>query len=61
MRYAMRERAEIALAVASMYPGGDYFEFGNASGAFERQVVSTTDNAPLKIPFNDRVVIVDKN
>jgi hypothetical protein len=40
---------------------GDYFEFGNASGAFERQVVSTTDNASLKRPFNDRVVVVDKN
>ena len=27
-RYAVQERAEIALTVAGMYPGGDYFEFG---------------------------------
>jgi len=28
-RYAGQERAEIALTVAGMYPGGDYFEFGS--------------------------------
>lgn len=39
----------------------DYLEFGNASGAFERQPVSTLTDAALKKPFNDRVVIVDSN
>jgi hypothetical protein len=29
--YAAEDRAEIALAVAGMYPGGDYFEFGSES------------------------------
>jgi hypothetical protein len=28
-RYHFEERSQIALAAASMYPGGDYFEFGS--------------------------------
>jgi hypothetical protein len=30
-RWAIKERSEIALTVASMYSGGDYFEFGSES------------------------------
>ncbi|MGH8746495.1 MAG: hypothetical protein ACREUK_08390, partial [Burkholderiales bacterium] len=40
---------------------GDYLEFGNASGSFEREPVSTAANAALKKPFNDRIVVVDTN
>jgi hypothetical protein len=42
---------------------GDYFEFGNATGAFERQPVkkSPVVNAALKVPFNDRIIVVDSN
>ena len=39
----------------------DYLEFGNATGSFERQPVSTAVDAALKKPFNDRVVVVDVN
>jgi hypothetical protein len=42
-RYAMRERAEIALAVASMYPGGDYFEFGCAGFRTLRNFLTAFD------------------
>ena len=42
-RYAMRERAEIALAVASMYPGGDYFEFGCAGFRTFRNFLTAFD------------------
>src|SRR4051794_34487930 len=27
--FGYKERAEVALAVAQLYPGGDYFEFGS--------------------------------
>jgi hypothetical protein len=30
-RWAIAERSEVALTVASMYSGGDYFEFGSES------------------------------
>jgi hypothetical protein len=44
---------------------GDYFEFGNGdeTGAFERQFIkkSAVVNAALKIPFNDRIVVVQCN
>ena len=42
---------------------GDYFEFGNATGAFERQPVkkSPVVNAALKAPFNDRIIVVQCN
>ncbi len=42
---------------------GNYFEFGNATGAFERQPVkkSPVVNAALKVPFNDRIVVLDAN
>jgi len=40
---------------------GNYLEFGNATGAFERQPVSTAVAAALKKPFNDRIVVVDTN
>jgi hypothetical protein len=39
----------------------NYLEFGNATGAFERQPVSTAVAAALKKPFNDRIVVVDTN
>jgi len=39
----------------------NYLEFGNASGSFERQIVSTAIDASLKRPFNDRIVVVDSN
>jgi hypothetical protein len=39
----------------------NYLEFGNATGAFERQRVSTAVAALLKKPFNDRIVVVDTN
>jgi hypothetical protein len=42
-RYAMRERADIALAVASMYPGGDYFEFGCAGFRTFRNFLTAFD------------------
>jgi hypothetical protein len=40
---------------------GDYLEFGNATGSFERQTVSRTVDAALKRPFNDRVLVVESN
>ncbi|MEW6687770.1 MAG: hypothetical protein AB1452_01650 [Pseudomonadota bacterium] len=40
---------------------GNYLEFGNATGAFERQAVSTWNDSTLKKPFNDRVAVVDSN
>ncbi|HEY5900805.1 MAG TPA: hypothetical protein VIV54_24790 [Burkholderiales bacterium] len=40
---------------------GDYLEFGNASGSYERQTVSSVVAAGLKRPFNDRIVVVDTN
>jgi hypothetical protein len=43
LRYQMRERAEIALAVASMYPGGDYFEFGCAGFRTFRNFLTAFD------------------
>ncbi len=43
MRYAMRQRAEIALAVASMYPGADYFEFGCAGFRTLRNFLTAFD------------------
>ena len=39
----------------------DYVEFGNATGSFERQPVSTAVAPALKKPFNDRIVVVDQN
>jgi hypothetical protein len=39
----------------------DYLEFGNATGAYERQPVSTAVDAAVKKPFNDRIVVVDVN
>jgi hypothetical protein len=39
----MRERADIALAVASMYPGGDYFEFGCAGFRTFRNFLTAFD------------------
>lgn len=39
----------------------DYLEFGNATGSYERQTVSTVVAAGLKRPFNDRIVVVDTN
>jgi len=39
----------------------DYLEFGNATGAYERQPVSTAVAPALKKPFNDRIVVVDIN
>jgi len=40
---------------------GNYLEFGNATGAFERQPVSTAVAPALKKPFNDRVIVIDSN
>jgi hypothetical protein len=39
----------------------DYLEFGNATGAWERQTVSSATNVSLKKPFNDRIIVVDSN
>jgi hypothetical protein len=38
----------------------DYLDFGNATGAYERETVSRA-SAPGKRPFNDRIVVVDTN
>jgi hypothetical protein len=38
-----------------------YLEFGNATGAFERQTVSLAVAPALKRPFNDRIVVIDSN
>ncbi len=40
---------------------GDYLDFGNATGSYEKQPVSTAIAAAQKKPFNDRVVVVDSN
>ena len=40
---------------------GDYLEFGNATGSFERQTVSTVNQPALKRAFNDRIVVVDSD
>jgi hypothetical protein len=40
---------------------GNYLEFGNATGSFERQAISTWSNSTLKKPFNDRIIVVDSN
>jgi len=40
---------------------GNYLEFGNATGAFERRPVSTAVAAALKKPFNDRIVVINSN
>jgi len=39
----------------------NYLEFGNATASFERQPVSTMNDASLKSPYNDRFVVVDTN
>ncbi|HYL91269.1 MAG TPA: hypothetical protein VEU32_21135 [Burkholderiales bacterium] len=39
----------------------NYLEFGNATGSFEKQPVSTVVAAALKRPFNDRIVVIDSN
>jgi hypothetical protein len=39
---------------------GDYLDFGNATGAFERQAVNTRSTGTKK-PFNDRVVVMGSN
>jgi hypothetical protein len=51
-RYAYEERAEIALTVAGMYPGGDYFEFGSASFRTFRNFLTAFDlnGLPAKLP-----------
>jgi hypothetical protein len=42
-RYAIQERAEIALTVAGMYPGGDYFEFGSEGFTTFRNFLTAFD------------------
>jgi hypothetical protein len=42
-RYAIMERTEIALTVASMYAGGDYFEFGSESFTTFRNFLTAFD------------------
>jgi len=39
----------------------NYLEFGNATGSYERQLVSTANVASLKKPFNDRIIVLDSN
>jgi len=41
----------------------DYLEFGNATGAYERQPIKRSQviNAAQKIPFNDRIIVVGSN
>ena len=48
-RYAYQERAEIALTVAGMYPGGDYFEFGSASFRTFRNFLTAFDLNGLSV------------
>lgn len=52
VRYAVEERANVALAVASMYPGGDYFEFGSAGFRTLRNFLTAFDlnDLPQKLP-----------
>lgn len=52
VRYAVEERAKIALAVASMYPGGDYFEFGSAGFRTLRNFLTAFDlnDLPRALP-----------
>lgn len=40
---------------------GNYLEFGNATGAFERQAISTWNDSTLKKPFNDRIAVIASN
>ena len=42
-RYAILERTEVALTVASMYSGGDYFEFGSESFTTLRNFLTAFD------------------
>ena len=65
-----KQRAILILAGRALpgqaRPSGDvadFLEFGNAASpaAFERQPASTAIAAPLKKPFNDRVIVVDAN
>jgi|SRR5690242_15546715 hypothetical protein len=42
-RWAINERTEIALTVASMYSGGDYFEFGSESFTTLMNVLTAFD------------------
>jgi hypothetical protein len=42
-RYAIQERAEIALTVAGIYQGGDYFEFGSSSFTTLRNFLTAFD------------------
>lgn len=39
----------------------NYLEFGNTTGTFERQPVSSAVDAGSKKPFNDRIVVVGSN
>jgi hypothetical protein len=39
----------------------NYLEFGNATGSFERRVVSSALDASLYRPFNDRIVVIGSN
>src|SRR5689334_5798194 len=52
VRYAVEERAKVALAVASMYPGGDYFEFGSAGFRTLRNFLTAFDlnDLPQALP-----------
>jgi hypothetical protein len=35
---------------------GNYFELGNATGAYERRIVTRSP-----VPFNDRIVVIGSN
>lgn len=51
--FAYRERAEVALHVAYMYPGGDYFEFGSDGMGTFRNFLTAYDVNALDQRFPD--------
>jgi hypothetical protein len=53
VRYSYEQRSEIALAVASMFPGGDYFEFGSESLSTFRSFLSAFDLNGMTEAFPD--------
>ncbi len=51
--YSYRDRAEIAMAVAFAYPGGDYFEFGSDGMGTFRNFLTAFDINDLDKKFPD--------
>ena len=51
LHFQYKEKAKIALSVASSYPGGDYFEFGSHDLYTLRNFLSAFDVGNLNIRF----------